>query len=348
MTLRVLPHVPDGLKRLLLGGRSVTVDGNTLDTTLQLMLTAQRLAGMGGLVASHDVDVARSQLTTTAAMFDVHLPVDVAELSIPGPAGPIGARHYRAERDGAALVVFFHGGGFVLGDLDTHDDLCRLICRDAGVHVLSVDYRLAPEHKAPAAAEDAFAAYRWALEHAAEIGADPGCVVVAGDSAGGNLAAVVAQCARDEEVALPALQLLIYPVTDLCSDRRSKTLFADGYFLTKRDMDWFREKYLGGAEVDPSDPLVSPLLADDLTGLPPALILTAGFDPLRDEGNEYAEALRSAGVTVDLRQQRSLVHAFASFFPLGGGSATATGEMISALRAHLSQLVRSAEKPPVP
>ncbi len=225
----------------------------------------------------------------------------------------------------------------MIGDLDSHDDLCRLICRDGGITVLSVDYRLAPEHKAPAAADDAYAAFRWATEHAAELGVDPDRIAVGGDSAGGNLAAVVSQRARTAGAPLPALQLLIYPAVDVCSETRSKTLFSDGYFLTARDMDWFMDLYLEGATVDPTDPDVSPLLADDLSGLPPALVLTGGFDPLRDEGDRYAEALRNAGVPVDLRQERSLIHGFANFFPLGGDSETATAAMISALRAHLSR-----------
>jgi acetyl esterase len=235
------------------------------------------------------------------------------------------------------MLVFYHGGGQVIGSLDSHDDLCRKICRDGDLHVLSVDYRLAPEHKAPAGADDAFAAFLWAREHASDLGADPDRVAVGGDSAGGNLTAVVALRARDEGQPLPALQLLIYPVTNYRDETRSQTLFGQGYFLTKHDLHWFREKFLGGAEVDASDPRVSPLLADDLSGLPPALLLTGGFDPLRDEGRQYAEALRKAGVPVDHREFGSLVHGFANFFPLGGASTTAVAETISALRAHLAR-----------
>jgi acetyl esterase len=201
---------------------------------------------------------------------------------------------------------------------------------------LSVDYRLAPEHKAPAGSDDAYAAFEWALDHADELGADPGRVAVGGDSAGGNLATLVSMRARDERLPLPALQLLFYPVTNYSGETRSQTLFAEGFFLTKRDINWCRDKYLTGAQVDAADPRVSPLLADDLSGLPPALLLTAGFDPLRDEGRQYADAMRAAGVTVDYREFGPLVHGFANFFPLGGGSATAVAETISALRAHLA------------
>lgn len=342
VSLRVMPLLPDRAKRALLGGRRIVVDGNTLDTTLQFMLAAQRAAGLGGLVASDDVTVARRQLRITAAMFParVDVDVDVAEVTIPGPAGAIPARHYRptGTTGDLPLLVFYHGGGFVIGDLDTHDELCRLIARDGEIGVLSVDYRLAPEHKAPAAADDAYAAYRWAHEHAAELKAQPARIAVGGDSAGGNLSAVVCQRARNDRAPAPALQLLIYPAVDVCSDTRSKTLFAEGYFLTRRDMDWFMDHYLDGATVDRRNPDVSPLLADDLSGLAPALVLVGGFDPLRDEGIAYAEALRAAGVAVDLRVEGTLVHAFANFFPLGGRSAGAVDEMISALRAHLSRV----------
>jgi acetyl esterase len=323
----------------MLGGRSITIDGNTLDTTLQLMLAGQRATGIDGLSAEDDVIGSRARLEILAASFRQDILVErVTNLSIPGPVGPIPARHYQpVNGEGEPLLVFYHGGGQVIGSLDTHDDLCRKICRDGAMHVLSVDYRLAPEHKAPAGADDAFAAFVWARDHAADLGADADRAAVGGDSAGGNLAALVAQRARNEGPGLPALQLLIYPVTNYRDETRSQTLFAKGYFLTKHDLSWFRHNYLDGAQVDASDPRVSPLLADDLSGLPPAMVLTGGFDPLRDEGRQYVDAMRAAGVTVDHRQFGSLVHGFANFFPLGGGSAAATTEMISALRAHLAR-----------
>ncbi|HEY6575229.1 MAG TPA: alpha/beta hydrolase [Mycobacterium sp.] len=337
VTLRALPKIPDRVKRLLLGGRTITIDGNTLDTTLQLMLALQRSSRVGGLVASADIAVARTQLRKLAAIIAPAIAVGVTDIALPGPAGPMRARHYIPVTTVSAepLLLFFHGGGFSIGDIETHDGLCRLLCRDAGVHVLSVDYRLAPEHKAPAALQDSYAAYRWALEHATELGADPTRIAVGGDSAGGNLATVVSQQARNDGVQLPILQLLLYPVTQFGGETRSMTLFADGYYLARDDMDWFNDNYLSGASVAMTDPSVSPLRADDLSGLPPALLVTGGFDPLRDEGNQYAEALAAAGVAVDHRQYGSMVHAFANFFPLGGGSATAMTDVVSALRAHL-------------
>ena len=344
--VKVIPWVPTRVVRLLAGGRSVTIDGNTLDPTLQLMLSAQRAMGIEGLALGNDVAASRALMRETCLGFagpQVH--VGVSSISIPGPASQIPARHYRpATAEPTPLLVFYHGGGWTIGDLDTHDALCRLTCRDADVHVLSVDYRLAPEHRAPAAVDDAYAAFRWAHENARDLGAIPDKVVVGGDSAGGNLAAIVSQLARDDRATqdptgpLPVLQWLIYPRTDFTAKTRSLSLFAEGFLLTRADMDWFEAQYLGGSGIEPTDPRVSPLRADTLAGLPPALIATAGFDPLRDEGNRYAAALRDAGTPVDLRSSGSLTHGFASLFPLGGGSAVATTELISALRAHLSRV----------
>ncbi len=182
------------------------------------------------------------------------------------------------------------------------------------------------------------AAFKWAYEHADELGAIPGRVAVGGDSAGGNLAAVVCQLARDKGGPTPVLQWLIYPRTDFTAQTRSLSLFARGFALTKRDMDWFESQYLRGSGIDRADPRVSPLLAESLSGLAPALIAIAGFDPLRDEGESYAVALRAAGTAVDLRSMGSLTHGFANLFQLGDGSATGTSELISALRAHLSRV----------
>ena len=213
---RCIPWVPTGAKRLLSGGRSVTIDGNTLDPTLQLMLSGHaRVRASNGLVAGRRRRrLAGSDARDASGFAGPQIHVGVNDLSIPGPAGPIPARHYRpATSAPAPLLVFYHGGGWTIGDLDTHDALCRLTCRDADVHVLSVDYRLAPEHPAPAAVDDAYAAFQWACEHAGDLGAIPGKVAVGGDSAGGNLAAVVSQLARDEGQprAQPVLQWLHLP-----------------------------------------------------------------------------------------------------------------------------------------
>jgi acetyl esterase len=337
--VKVIPWIPTAAKKMLVRGRAVIIDGNTLDPTLQLVLSGLRLAGFDGLAVDDDPAASRAQMHEMSVGFpgpQIHALVN--DLSIPGPAGEIAARHYRPPSGAAAhLLVFYHGGGWTIGDLDTHDVLCRLTCRDAGIHVLSIDYRLAPEHPAPAAIEDAYAAFKWAYEHADELGASPGRVAVGGDSAGGNLAAVVSQLARDDGGPAPVLQWLLYPRTDFTAQTRSLSLFARGFLLTKRDIDWFGSQYLRRSDVDWADPRVSPLLAESLSGLAPALIAVAGFDPLRDEGESYATALQAAGTAVDLRSMGSLTHGFASLFQLGGGSATGTSELISALRAHLSR-----------
>lgn len=337
--VKVIPWIPARARRLLTGGRSVVIDGNTLDSTLQLMLTSMRAVGIDGLVV--DDDAASSRALMAKTMRDMPGPqvhVEVREISIPGPAGEIRARHYIPPGDAPApLLVFYHGGGWVIGDLDTHDAPCRLTCRDAGVHVLSIDYRLAPEHPAPAAVDDAYAAFTWAYGHAEELGAIPGQVAVGGDSAGGNLAALVCHLARDTGGPAPVLQWLLYPRTDFAAHGRSLTLFARGFLLTKRDIDWFTSQYLRGSGIDRTDPRVSPARAESLHGLAPALVAVAGFDPLRDEGEEYATALRAAGTPVDLRYMGSLAHGFFNLFQLGGDSAVATNELISALRAHLSR-----------
>ena len=206
-------------------------------------------------------------------------------------------------------LVYFHGGGWVIGDLDTHDGVCRLIANAAQCAVISVDYRLAPEHKFPAAVDDAWAATRWIVGHAGQLAIDPTRVAVGGDSAGGNLAAVVALMARDAGGPTLALQVLQYPVTDLSAETRSYQDFAEGYTLTRTGMRWFKAHYLDKPE-DARDWRVSPLLAPSLAGVAPALIVTAGFDPLRDEGTAYAERLRDAGVTVDYVCYGGMLHGF--------------------------------------
>jgi acetyl esterase len=210
-------------------------------------------------------------------------------------------------------LVFFHGGGWVIGDLDTHDTLCRQLTAGAGISVVNVDYRLAPEHKFPAAIDDAWAATRWVAAHAAELGIDAGRLAVGGDSAGGNLAAVVALLARDHGAPPLALQVLIYPVTDVGAESQSYVDFAEGFMLTRESMRWFAAHYLT-AERDAADWRVSPLRAPSLAGVAPALVVTAGFDPLRDEGDAYARKLREAGVHADSICYGGMIHGFA---PMG-------------------------------
>jgi len=233
-----------------------------------------------------------------------------------GPGGDLALRVYTPLGESADILpglIFFHGGGFVIGDLDSHDDLSRCLANGSGCRVVSVDYRLAPEHPFPAAVDDSFAATKYIAAHAAEFGIDPKRLAVSGDSAGGNLAAVVCQLAKAQGGPAIAFQLLIYPVTHLGApvETRSMRENAKGYFLEKESMDWFTALYAPDAAYR-GDPRLSPLLAPDLSGLPPAYVVTAGFDPLRDEGRDYADKLDAAGVAVTHVNYPGMVHGFFS------------------------------------
>lgn len=237
-------------------------------------------------------------------------------IAVPGPAGPIAIRVYTpvaAGGEAMPALVYFHGGGFVIGGIETHDGLCRVMANEGGLRVISVEYRLAPEHKYPAALDDAFAALKWVAGNAAEIGVDANRIAVGGDSAGGNLAAVVAQLAKTEGAPKIVFQLLIYPVTQLAADAQTRSMRenAKGYFLEKESMDWFTKLYCPDAR-HRADARLSPLLCADLAGLPPAYVVTAGFDPLRDEGKAYADKLDAAGVAVTYVNYPGMVHGFFS------------------------------------
>ena len=242
---------------------------------------------------------------------------EVAEarlMIIPGPGGPIALRAYRPAGAKAAealpALVFFHGGGWVVGDLDTHDHVCRHLAFAGDVVVLAIDYRLAPEHPFPAAVDDALAALRWARTQAATLGIDPARIAVGGDSAGANLAAIACLAAREAGDALPAFQLLIYPAVDFTADNASLRDNATGYLLTRAALLQFYDWYVGATQ-DRRDWRVSPLWAASHAGLPSALVQTAEFDPLRDEGALYADTLRAAGVPVEHRHYEGMVHGFA-------------------------------------
>jgi acetyl esterase len=225
-------------------------------------------------------------------------------------AGPLWARVYRpvATDDPLPIVVYFHGGGWVIMGIETHDNICRRLANASGAVVVSIDYRLAPEHRFPAALDDCVAATRWLAEHGLDVGGDPARLVVAGDSAGGNLAAAVALCAR---AAGPALlgQVLIYPACDAPGRTESYRANGEGYLLTASTMAWFWDCYLG-PDGDPADPFASPIRAADLAGLPPALVITAEYDPLRDEGEAYARHLEGFDVPVVLHRFAGVIHGF--------------------------------------
>jgi len=244
-------------------------------------------------------------------------------------AGGVPARLYRPGRDATlGLLVYFHGGGWVLGNIETHDHVARALAAESGCAVLSVDYRLAPEHPFPAAVDDAFAVSAWTHEHARSLGCDPERLAIGGDSAGANLAAVVTQSGR-----FPfRFQLLVYPVTDAQGGTASYEELSEGYGLTRAGMGWFLEHYLSGGDGAPVDPLVSPLLADDsaFAASPPTLVLTAELDPLRDEGEAYAERLRAAGVAAETTRYDGMMH---GFFSLGEFLSDARSAMTQAAEA---------------
>jgi acetyl esterase len=257
----------------------------------------------------------------------------VEDRRVPGPAGEIPVRTYRQGGDEPKpVIVYYHGGGWVIGSLDTHDGVCRALVDALDALVLSVDYRLAPEHRFPAAIDDAFAALQWVAAHAGELGGDPGRVAIAGDSAGGNIAAVVAQMARDAGGPALCFQLLIYPVTDHEFESSSMCDNAEGYLLTRDDMRWFYGHYLE----DPGlgrHPRVSPLQATDLSGLAPACVITAEFDPLRDQGMAYADKLRAAGVPVEARVYDGMFHGFFSMIEWIDAGKIAFDDAVTALGA---------------
>jgi acetyl esterase len=251
----------------------------------------------------------------------------VEDLSIPGPGGAIPIRIYAIDHSGVRpALVYFHGGGFVFGNLDTHDTVCRVLAKESGAVVIAVDYRLAPEHKFPAAVEDSHAATLWVATNAERLGIDASRIAVGGDSAGGNLATVIAMRFRDEGGPALAAQILLYPVTDVSSfDTASHRDFADGYFLTRGAMAWFTGHYVASDE-HKGHPQVSPLLAPNLSGLPPALVITAEFDPLRDEGEAYAQRLRQAGVPVTVTRYPGMIHGFVSMHGVLSGGRQAIKE----------------------
>ncbi len=290
-----------------------------LDPQAQALLDAVRKAGLPELWQLTP-DQAREQYALRVRRLDVRdEPIHAAEtLRIDVADRSLRVRVYRPREqmigERLPVLVWYHGGGFVIGDLDTHDSACRRLSRLAQCLVVAVDYRLAPEHKFPAAVDDAMAALRWVALHGERIGADPARIAVGGDSAGGNLAAVCALLARDEGFPSLALQLLIYPATAPEPETASHRAFAEGYLLTRNTVTWFYRQYLRSSK-DQQDFRFGPLVAEDLSKLAPAFVLVAGYDPLRDEGVQYASRLIEAGNRVTLVNYEGMIHGF--FIMLG-------------------------------
>jgi len=342
---QLLGALPPRLQVRLSGKPAVEIDGDTLAPEAQLLLSVLDRRREPPLETLSPADARAARRRLTAAYAGKPVPVaSVRDLDVDG----IPARHYEPPEPGGPhpLLVYYHGGGFLYGDLDTHDGVCRILCRHAGAHVLAVDYRLAPEHPFPAAVDDARAALRWAYDNAERLGADPGRIAVGGDSAGGNLAAVTSQLAARDGGPAPALQLLIYPATDFTVKRRSRVLFGEGFLLTDAEMDWFEDNYLGVERPNANDPRASPLLADDLSGLAPAFVVTAAFDPLRDEGEAYAEALKRAGTPATIRRFPGFIHGFVNAAGVSRAARDAVVEIAGATRALFSSTTVVAEARP--
>jgi acetyl esterase len=304
--------MPEDAALAFLAGHRITLGGRTMDPRAQLVGEFVKSIRVPGVYPP--VPELRQQLRTMVSLMDEPAPAlaRIEDMKIPGPAGAIPARVYDAVSGGGPrpALVYFHGGGWVQGDLETHHGLCARIAHRAGIVVVAIDYRLAPEAKFPAAVEDCLAAYRWVREHGRELGVDPARVAVGGDSAGGNLSAVVSQLATGAGLPVPACQVLIYPATDFSLGTPSHREMEHGHIIPRDRVVWYAQQYLRG-EADKKDPRVSPILGD-LRGQPPALIITAGFDPLRDEGHDYAEALKKAGVDVQYHEYPGQIHAFVS------------------------------------
>ena len=304
-----------------------------LDPALQGLLDAMAEAAGPRLEEMTPAEArAMYESTQLPAPEPIELP-SIVDRTIPGPAGEIPVRVYTPEGSGPHPgLVYFHGGGWVIGSPDSHDVSCRQLARDAGAVVVSVDYRLAPEHRYPAAADDCYAATQWTVANAAELGIDPARVAIGGDSAGGNLTAAVALMARDRGGPALVFQLLIYPVTDADFTRASYVDNAEGYFLTTSAMQWFWDHYVP----DPAqraEALCAPLRADDLSGLPPALVQTAEYDPLRDEGEAFADRLKQSGVPTTLTRYDGLIHGYFAMGAVAPRANEAVAEAVAALKA---------------
>jgi acetyl esterase len=333
--IRTVFGLPRPVRRLL-AGPPLRIDGQEMALDAQLAIALKNRSGTDVFDGSAQEARARYDELPHLIGYESPVPVTTREIAIAAKHGDVPATLYIPADvpEPSGLLVYFHGGGFSVGSRFSHDPIARYLATHAGARVLSVEYRRAPEHQFPAPADDALAAFEYARDHAGDLGADPDRIAVGGDSAGGNLAAVTAQQAVQRGGGAPSFQLLIYPATDLSTRRPSRDLFAEGSTFTDRNIQWVMANYIP-AGTDLTDPRLSPQHGD-VTGLPPAYIASAGFDPVRDDGEAYAEKLRAGGIPVALTRQADLPHGYLSFIGLGGRFTEAASEAAGALKLGLA------------
>jgi len=326
-------RMPGWISALWYLGRRIKKDGLILDAKVQLLcaiVDSVRTTPIDELTATQS----RQQMNMFAQLFGAaKIPLDdVSDRTIPGPRNGIPVRIYRPSRQSPEplpVLIYFHGGGWVQGSLDTHDSICRRLAVYSGGLVISVDYALAPEEKFPAAVDDCLATFKWIRDHAGELNADPSRIAVGGDSSGGNLSAVLCQQMAGQDG--PMFQLLVYPALDGALSSRSHDLFKEGFFLTRDRIDWYLRQYTDDFEAQKNDVRLSPSERSDLSDQPPALIITAGFDPLRDEAHDYHTRLLASGVKSDYLQYDTMVHAFlnmAGVIPQGDDALIQAGKAL--------------------
>lgn len=335
LALKSIMSLPPRLILSTFGKPSVVHDNQELDPEIQVYLLIRKLLKKPGM-GEVDPVLSRSGYTQDSLVHGIRINDIVSkDFDIPVTGASIKGRLYHPSQTSGPMptLIYYHGGGFVIGDLEMFDHVCRFISLETGFKVLAVDYRKAPEYPFPTGIHDSVEAYKWAISNHTLLGIDTSCVLVGGDSAGGNLATIVGQILAEQDIIRPVLQLLIYPTCDHSKSYPSREHFGENFFLTKKDIEYFQTHYVG-RDCDNFHPWISPIHAKNLSNLPPAVIVTAGFDPLRDEGEAYAERLQSEGVEVKIIREKGLIHGFINMIGFSRSS-------LVAFRRVLQQVKRS-------